>query len=315
MTTQFLQSRLWSKIHALAKQANRRYVAVAYLGKGATDLLPMRRGDVLVVDSSLAAVRAGQTNPIEIGKHIKEGVAVYSYSNLHAKVFVFDDKAIIGSTNVSHNSRDNLVEAAMFTTDKATVNAARGFVIALMGEKVTPAYLRICKKEFRPSRIADNRANLAHPTLWVHRNYPLKRENPKLNRAYESGLPTARKRLKNQRLYTVDWLTYSANSKLAQEAKIGDLFISIWLEDDGQLWVYPHSRIINFKPYTNQNGSQRKLVFLEVPKSPKRIKWQEFKAVLKEGGITRPGEHIRRAIHNPDLKHSLLGMWPSVHEE
>jgi hypothetical protein len=225
---------------------------------------------------------------------------------------VFDGKAIIGSANASHNSSDNLVEAAVLTTDKDVVSTARGFVRSLMGEQITPAYLRICKKKFRPPQPNGKTDTAAHPTVWVHRNEPLIRQNSRLKRALNRGTLTAERRLKNQRLFEVDWMTYGANSSLAKEARIGDLFISIWLEEDGRLLVYPPKRIINIEPY--KDGTMKKLIFLESPKSPRRIKWKEFRKVLKRGGISKPSENMYRKITNPELKHLLLGLWPSVRD-
>jgi hypothetical protein len=80
VATQFLQSNIWDKITFLAKRAKHRFIAVAYLGKGASDLLPLNRGDVLVVDMSLSAMRSGQTNPFEIGKYLKRGMEVHSHT-------------------------------------------------------------------------------------------------------------------------------------------------------------------------------------------------------------------------------------------
>jgi phosphatidylserine/phosphatidylglycerophosphate/cardiolipin synthase-like enzyme len=153
MTTKFLQADLWGKITALAKSAKHKYVAVAYLGKSAIKLLPLNQGDVLVVDLRMETVRAGQVNPFEVEEYLKRGVEVFSYANLHAKVFVFDVKAIIGSANVSSHSKNSLVESAVLVTDSTVVNAARGFVMSLIGTPVTPAYVKSLKKEYHPPRI------------------------------------------------------------------------------------------------------------------------------------------------------------------
>jgi hypothetical protein len=68
---------LWPKIISLAKKSRRKQVVVAYLGKGASKILPLQRGDVLVVDLSEQAVMNGQTDPHEVEKYIKRGVKVY----------------------------------------------------------------------------------------------------------------------------------------------------------------------------------------------------------------------------------------------
>jgi hypothetical protein len=319
MTTQFLQSDLWNKVTALATRAKRRYVAVAYLGKGATELLPLNQGDVLVVDMSLSAVRAGQTNPAEVLEYLKRGVEIHSCSNLHAKVFVFDKKAVVGSANVSGNSKNNLVEAVLLTTDKDVVRTARGFVFSLMGELVTPQYAKSCKKIYRPSLSSNGPNNdntPAHSRLWVQRIFPLRREDPQRTKAAKSGLKLAKKKLKNKKLYEVEDISYSARSQMAQRATFSDLVIQVWFdEDDKSLWVYPPGRIVNTKPFVSERGTKKILLFFEVPKSPQRIAWQEFKRTMRRAGASRVGPYIDREITDPNLKHKLLGLWPSWHEE
>lgn len=317
MTTQFIQSNLWERVTALAKKAKRKYVAVAYLGSGATKLLPLNRGDVLVVDMSLAAVRAAQTNPTEVEKYLKRGVEVHSCSNLHAKVFVFDKKAIVGSANVSRNSRDDFVEAALITTDVDAVSSARGFVIALMGERITPAYVKACKKEYHSSKRnrSQNGSKPAHPRFWVQRIYPLQTDDPQRDKASQLGWSLAQKKLKNKRLYEVEDISYHEENVLAQKAAVGDLIVQIWQEEDSHLRVYPPSRIVNIKPFISQRKARKKLIFVETPKSPKCLEWKVFRKALKSGGLSRVSEHIDREIINSDLKHKLLGLWQTWHDK
>jgi phosphatidylserine/phosphatidylglycerophosphate/cardiolipin synthase-like enzyme len=61
---------------------------------------------------------------------------VFSLPNLHAKVFVFDNTAIIGSANVSRNSSSVLIEAALLTDERATVSQASALIESLK-EKAT----------------------------------------------------------------------------------------------------------------------------------------------------------------------------------
>jgi len=67
-------------------------------------MLRLAKGDILIVDMSEPRVKNGTTDPTLIEQYINKGVAAYSSSNLHAKVFVFDDVAVVGSTNVSKYS-------------------------------------------------------------------------------------------------------------------------------------------------------------------------------------------------------------------
>jgi len=319
MSHQFLQAGLWESITALSRKAKRKYVAVAYLGKGATRLLPLKRGDVLIVDMSLPTVRAGETDPHAIDTYLRRGVEVHSCSNLHAKVFVFDNKAIIGSGNVSENSSKYLVEAALLTTDTDVVASARGFVISLMGERVTPGYVDACKKEYRKEsrrnehgRKSDSKKP-THPRLWVSRIYPMDND-PQREEASNRGWGLAESRLRSKRLYEVTEFSEPDGSRFGQIADIGDLVIQVWREEDGSLQAYPPNRIVNIERYVSQRRARKWLLFLEEPKSPRKIPWRILKATLKKGGLSRAGEHIDREIINPNLQHKVLGLWPTWHE-
>src|SRR5437870_2463699 len=114
-----LSDHLWQRITALAKKnAHCSLVAVAYFGGAASELLPLGRGSVLVVDMSPRAVRSGQTDPSEIIKLLEKGVQIHSVENLHAKVFVLGSHVIIGSANASRHSANCLIEVAVETADE-----------------------------------------------------------------------------------------------------------------------------------------------------------------------------------------------------
>jgi hypothetical protein len=96
----------WDRIQSLVeKHPGKCHVAVAYFGSGASRLLPLKAGSVLVVDMSERAVKSGQTKPSEVSKLLRDGVEVHSVENLHAKVFVVGNRALVGSTNVLHLSK------------------------------------------------------------------------------------------------------------------------------------------------------------------------------------------------------------------
>jgi hypothetical protein len=54
----------WDRIQMLVNnQPGRCHVGVAYFGSGASKLLPLDAGSVLVIDMSERAVKSGQTKP------------------------------------------------------------------------------------------------------------------------------------------------------------------------------------------------------------------------------------------------------------
>ena len=80
--------RLWKTLIARVKSARHVDAAIAYIGRGGAKLLPLSRGDNLVVDMSLATVRGGATDPSEIEKLIRRGVKVFTRRHLHSKLIV-----------------------------------------------------------------------------------------------------------------------------------------------------------------------------------------------------------------------------------
>src|SRR5437879_954134 len=102
MATTFLSANIWPELRRLAKSKSRRaLVAVPFVGRNAARQLALRAGDILVTKFDEAAIRQGLVSPHAIVAFIQRGVNVYSVSNLHAKVFVFGRRAIVGSANVS----------------------------------------------------------------------------------------------------------------------------------------------------------------------------------------------------------------------
>src|SRR5262249_21814683 len=129
---------VWRRISALARTKRRgpAFVAVSYLGAGAADRLPLRTGDTLVTRFDDLAFKSGLVDPKEVVEYITRGVEVHAVANLHAKVFVLRDRALIGSTNVSDHSADRLIEAICETDSYRVVASAKRFVNSLRGDVI-----------------------------------------------------------------------------------------------------------------------------------------------------------------------------------
>jgi phosphatidylserine/phosphatidylglycerophosphate/cardiolipin synthase-like enzyme len=143
---------LWDELSSRIPKATTVRAAVAYLGTGASRLLPLRRGDKLVVDMSLRAVRSGTTDPREVQRFLRRGVQVFSRGSLHAKFFVIDRTVIAGSANISGHARNSLDEAAVMTDDGAAVRRALATFELLCTEPVRKNYLDKCIAEYRPPK-------------------------------------------------------------------------------------------------------------------------------------------------------------------
>ena len=127
MGTTFHGPRPWPHLTRAIRTRGPRRAAIAHLGQDAPTLLPLRAGDVLVVNASRAAVRAHATSPIALAYYLDAGVRVLSSPNLHANVIATDRRAVIGSANASHSST-LAEEAAVITDDPDIVTSVRRFI-------------------------------------------------------------------------------------------------------------------------------------------------------------------------------------------
>jgi hypothetical protein len=165
LTVTVLKDELWSTITALARNSKHTEVAVAYLSGKAMQLLPLRKGDTLVVDMSTKSVQDLSTNPFQVEKYLKEGVQAYTCAGLHAKVYAFDKAAIICSANVSNRSKNMLIEVGVLFEDAELVNRIHNLVQNIQKRKISPDYLEKCKRLFK---LAKKRQK---PTLREYRYY------------------------------------------------------------------------------------------------------------------------------------------------
>ena len=149
--TKFISNdNLWQEINARVSNGKTVKAAVAYLGQKGSQLLPLKKGDTLVIDMSLGTVRAGVTDPREVGKLINKGVKVFSRGSLHAKFIIIDKTLIASSANISNNSNKKLDEVGIITTDSAAIKRAIDFFEKLCTEPVREQYLKACIKAYNP---------------------------------------------------------------------------------------------------------------------------------------------------------------------
>lgn len=318
MSTRLLTDQLWSSIQKLARTSKRREVVVAYLGTDASKLLRLKAGDSLVVDMSEATVKAGQTNPSEVVKYLQRDVQVFNCTNLHAKVYVFDNAAIIGSANVSHHSVDDLVEAGLLCTDREVVGQARGFVRSLQVEPISLKYARRCRRFYKPptrgrgGKRKQTKSSVAprHSRLWVQGVFPADftdKENDLLEREQRK----AKSKIKNQRQYEVDSIRYTnLQSNFTKEVKPGDLLVQSFSEGSG-VWVYPPSRVLRITRYRSFDKAHKPRMFVHVeePKKPSRKNIQRFRKIVKPLGLNRLGPNSDCEVRSAEAVHAILGLW------
>lgn len=283
MPSRLVATGVWETLTAAAKRSKKpAQVAVAYLGKGATELLPLPPGSSLVVDASEAAVRGGQTYPAELLKLHRRGASIYRLQNLHAKVFAFDNSAFVGSTNASIHSAEVLQEAIAQITDPGTVRAVRKFIKNLCVELLGPLELKRLQKIYRPPSFKPRggRAQGNHTRDVTALRVAHVREmeiSDELSKEFDAGRRDAAKKRKRGRHFYVEEFFWPSPSAFRD----GQLVIQVWKNSRGRA-VSPPGHVI----HTRRSGSKT-LVYVELPddnwKSLSRIPASARKALSRNG--------------------------------
>jgi hypothetical protein len=312
MSAKLLTKDIWQRITALAKR-KKGAVAVAYCGSDARKLLPLKAGSLLVVDASPNTVRAGQTNPTELLKFYDRGVSIYSAGNLHAKVFVFGDAAIVGSTNLSNRSASFLQEAAVILRNKSVAAQCRKFIKDQASEPLEREYLKHLETIYRPPKHLDRQNDSPYRRLWI---VPLWENTwDDVDRAQGArSRPQARKKIQ-ARVEELDEFNWPGK-RFSQNLSKGDQIISVTERGPGSYYVSPTSHVVHIKRYTKgSKGAPYMIVFLGTPKSQRRM--ELGRALTKLGrrhakamrGLHSSGKPI--LVRDRETVRAILGLWPA----
>lgn len=314
MPTRFLQnSDLWEEIHHSIRGARHTDAAIAYLGKGGDRILPLRRGDRLVIDMSLATVRQGATDPKAVRALQRRGVQVFTRARLHAKVIVADRVVIASSANGSTRSRKGtLDEGGIQSDDPSAVRRARQFVESMCVEPVRNEYLARCLEVYRPpefpAALEDaGRRRIAATTsdVWILGSLryfdPPKAEQPRLEQ-----LERQAGRLLRRRTSEVDQLWFHSKPKFWDRLHEGAWVIACMREERAyEVWC--PEQVLRKDSYISARGVNRFVLELEIPSGASSVSWQEFRArVWGREGPKRPRTSPVTDRRRADL---ILSLW------
>lgn len=302
---------VWPTVSRLARQSKRRRAAVACLGSGAFDLLTMGRDDVLVVDCSPKNAKAGLTDPFEVGRYLAAGVAVYRRPQLHAKVYVFDKTAIVGSANASQRSAKHLTEAVLVSTAPADVKGAREFIEGLLipGAEIDAQYLKACKQAWRPPKFdsegptQDAWTPIPVGVTWQMRFICTYAEDfPQyVSNAIASRHKTVRAiRPGKYSLDTIEW----ERPRLHAD----DVVVEVFTDENGKVSIHPPARVEE-SWVVRRGKSQRVLVTLQRPTGLRAKSLTAFQAAAGKLAPTLPTTTDSRTIKDPAQRDAVLEVW------
>ena len=275
-----LSKDLWTEVRKQARASNSRKAAIAYVTR---DLVGFRKGDTLVVDASTLAIKNGETDAPLLRKLHKRGVQLYDCTDLHAKILLLDDVAIIGSGNMSSNSERWMVEAALIS-DHGSVVAGVASLIEQLVKQSAPLdkkqIAQLCKIKVirrggwngaRPKRRKTRIVKLGNRT-WIVGVRELKRDP----RPEEQQLIDRATRSLQERLDISDddlsWIKWGVRGRFARECRSGDLLIQVWRSSEakrsGRLQCSRRFRYCSSSQRSNGRGStfrSRRGALLKLP--------------------------------------------------
>ena len=300
-------SGLWKELKKLSSQAkSRRLAAVAYFTSEKN--VKFKKNDVLIVDASDEVVASGGTSAKLLSSLYERGVKLYSVRGLHAKVYLFDQTAVIGSANLTGNSM-NLIEAAVVTDRPDAVAGASYLIESLRKHKaaneIDQAFIKRVlsipvsqRSNLNGSKGAadDSALIVPEPRTWLLGLFGLDEDQfPSERTAIERGTRRAANLLEIEE-DEVDWVRYPHSWRIAREAREGDNVIQIWREsraDKSPEHVYRATPIV-------LRQEEQSCVRLFMRPQKQRVSWGAFRKQWSMLGYTSPpGLNAERLISAP----------------
>ncbi len=316
MAARFLfNEALWGELSVRIPKA-KAHAAVAYLGSGASSLLPLKSGDRLVVDMSLRAVRSGTTDPREVQKLLRRGVEVFSRGSLHAKFFVIGKSLIAGSSNISKHAQNVLDEAAIVTDDPAAVRRASIIFEQLCSEPVRKDYLQKCLDEYQPPKFVPGPAGLrtkkrkvVAAKLWVVGGLRYWSPPDAEEGAIQRVVKKTKKKLLDFERSEVDYSHYAKPLRFFKQLREGDWLV-VCVGDGAGFDVNAPARFLGIEKYRRAGGKQRYLLLYETPTDADSVRWSVFRRHVPAGVLSSQAKKPRTVpITNEAEADTILRLW------
>lgn len=295
-------------LRALARSTKGpRKVAVPYVGRGASSLLPLRGGDVLLCALTLANAKMGSVTPSELRLLRRNGVKLFTREDLHAKVYLFGSRAVVCSANLSHNS-GKLDEAGVLVTDREEVAAIREWFEMRLVEPVTSGWLARCAKAYRPPRFegSNTERSIASKSVagpWLVATVPDNTDRPAEEPLRSNVIEVASRRRVHPRKDDIETLRWTGRTHFTQEAKRGDNIVRLLREGQSSKYL-PHGRILEKRGGRSATGKPITYFGIEMPKDYRTVPGTKLTAALHAEGLTL--RRVRGRVVNRDLALALL---------
>ncbi|ABH00906.1 hypothetical protein RHA1_ro11259 (plasmid) [Rhodococcus jostii RHA1] len=312
MGTTFHGPSPWPHITRAIRTRGARHAAIAYLGQDAPELLPLRAGDLLVVNASKAAIRAHATSPAALAYYVNKGVRVLSSPTLHAKVIATNTRAVIGSANASENSAF-ADDAVIITDDPEVIASVRTFIDRLDEiTEVDQVFLDDAILEWEigravplpgvTGRVRTETDFLPTPVTRMFVKHAVDYEP---TRTEQQVLDEQRGRHRSRGGPAAKYQVESLRLDKPSGVRRGDVIVFVSADD---AWFYPPAVVVS-DPMKIPRSGGAVLYFLRIRADLPPLPLTEAEKLLTDLG--HPGSRLRtdHYVRSPSLRTALLGLW------
>ncbi|HEV8079281.1 MAG TPA: phospholipase D-like domain-containing protein [Chitinophagaceae bacterium] len=292
---------VWKQINSKLTNHIKIEAAIAYV---TSNNLKLKKGDVLICDASKRCIANGETSANILEHYFKKGVVIYSKEKLHAKVLRSKDFVVIGSANLSLNSAESLVEAALFTNDKASISQIAAFIYSIK-KKLIPlnsediSKLKSIAVVRRLPALSKRKENIESfgTNNWILPVHDLKEKIVELEKKYTE--PRIKEISQRTGLLQDDiqFIRCTGKRNLVKVGKQGDRLMQIYKNKETK-----RSVVISFCPIidiTRENGITR---FYYDSRDSIEVSWTEFERKTKKLELGRPvKKNSYRSVSDNDV--------------
>ncbi|PBC35936.1 hypothetical protein CJ178_31390 [Rhodococcus sp. ACPA4] len=303
----------WPHITRAIRTRGARLAAIAYLGLEAPELLPLRAGDVLIVNASKAALRAHATSPAILAYYLGRDVRVLSSPTLHANVIATNRLAVIGSANASVNSIF-AQDAVIITDDPNILSQVRTFIDNI--DEITDVdqvFIDNATREWEigravpipgiSGRVHDFEADfLPSPLTRMFIKHVVDYKlSPTEQHIMDEQQPRKRTTAGPTAKYQLESLRIDKPSRI----KRGDVIVFVSVDNE---WIYPPAVVVS-EPIRIPHAGGAVLHFLRIRTDLSPLPLTDSESRLTELG--HPGSRLRTDHHvrSPSLRTALLDFW------
>ena len=309
----FLSDGLWAEIDRLVASSRYKVAAVAFATND--ELMMFGKGDLLIVDASDQAIKTRKTDVRMLKRAFRRGAKLHSCPGLHAKVFILDDVAVIGSANLSISSRRNLIEAAIITDEPSSVAAVRSFVeqLAKQCDEIGQPFLeRIARLEIKRTGLVSRRrpgitTDGRRPQLWFAGLHDVDDDDEEKEQI-AGWEKEAVEIIGPEQEFSRFWI--KGRSRIRAHARPGDLVFQIWRENGKSKRPDAVYRPVPIRMI--RDGEKKTWFFVEKRSNENEtcLAWPKFLRELKTIGVRRRiGANSIQSVPLA-LADRLLNIWP-----